>query len=98
MSRPDRRTVLGVDALLQNPATIAGQRIALLTNHAGVTGEGVPSWKALFNLPETRLVRLFGPEHGVDGGAEYMEGVSASVHRETGLPVASLYGTPAESV
>lgn len=98
MSRPDRRTVLGVDALLQDPAAIAGQRIALLTNHAGVTGEGVPSWKALFDLPDTRLVRLFGPEHGVDGGAEYMEGVSASVHRETGLPVASLYGTTAESL
>ncbi len=98
MSRPDRRTVLGVDALLQDPGAIAGQRIALLTNHAGVTRDGVPSWKALFDLPDTRLVRLFGPEHGVDGGAEYMEGVSASVHRETGLPVASLYGTTAESL
>ena len=98
MSRPDRRTVLGVDALLRDPAAIAGRRIALLTNHAGLTAAGVPSWKALFELPDVRLVRLFGPEHGVDGGAEYMEGVSASVHRETGLPVASLYGTTAESL
>jgi molybdopterin-guanine dinucleotide biosynthesis protein MobB len=94
----DRRTVLGVDALLQDPAPIAGKRVGLLTNHAGLTASGVPSWKALFDLPDTRLVRLFGPEHGVDGGAEYMEGVSASVHRETGLPVASLYGTTAESL
>jgi molybdopterin-guanine dinucleotide biosynthesis protein MobB len=98
LSRPDRRTVLGIDALVQDPAAIAGQRVALLTNHAGLTGDGVPTWKALFDLPQTRLVRLFGPEHGVDGGAEYMEGVSASIHRETGLPVASLYGTTAESL
>lgn len=98
MSGSNRRTVLGVDALVQDPSAIAGQRVALLTNHAGVTGDGVPTWKALFDLPQTRLVRLFGPEHGVDGGAEYMEGVSASIHRETGLPVASLYGTTAESL
>jgi molybdopterin-guanine dinucleotide biosynthesis protein MobB len=98
LSGPDRRTVLGIDAVLQDPAPIAGKRVGLLTNHAGVTAGGVPSWKALFDLPDTRLVRLFGPEHGVDGGAEYMEGVSASVHRETGLPVASLYGTTPESL
>jgi molybdopterin-guanine dinucleotide biosynthesis protein MobB len=94
----DRRTVLGVDSLLQDPSPIAGKRVGLVTNHAGQTGAGVPSWKALLDLPDTRLVRLFGPEHGVDGGAEYMEGVSASIHRETGLPVASLYGTTAESL
>ena len=98
MNGSDRRTVLGVDALLQDPAAIAGKRVGLLTNHAGVTGGGMPTWKALFDAPDIRLVRLFGPEHGVDGGAEYMEGVSASVHRETGLPVASLYGTTAESL
>jgi molybdopterin-guanine dinucleotide biosynthesis protein MobB len=92
------RTVLGVDALLEDPAPISGKRVGLITNHAGLTAGGVPTWKALFELPGVRLVRLFGPEHGVDGGAEYMEGVSASVHGETGLPVASLYGTTAESL
>ena len=86
MNGPARRTVLGIDALVQDPAAIAGQRVALLTNHAGVTGDGVPTWKAVFDLPQIRLVRLFGPEHGVDGGAEYMEGVSASTHRETAFP------------
>jgi len=94
----DRRTVLGIDALLQDPSPIAGKRVGLITNHAGLTAAGVPTWKALFDLPDVRLVRLFGPEHGVDGGAEYMEGVSGSIHRETGLPVASLYGTTANSL
>jgi molybdopterin-guanine dinucleotide biosynthesis protein MobB len=93
-----RGTVPGIDALLADPSLIAGKRIGLITNHAAVTADGVPSWKALAGLRETRLTRLFGPEHGIDGGAVYMEGVSSSVHRESGLPVVSLYGTTRESL
>jgi len=94
----DRGTELGVDALLADPSLIAGKRVGLITNHAAVSADGVPSWKALAGLRETRLSRLFGPEHGIDGGAVYMEGVSSSTHRETGLPVVSLYGTTLESL
>jgi molybdopterin-guanine dinucleotide biosynthesis protein MobB len=93
-----RRTVPGIDALLADPSPIAGKRIGLITNHAGVTAAGVPSWRALLRLRDTRLTRLFGPEHGIDGGAVYMEGVSSSVHGESGLPVVSLYGTTRESL
>ena len=45
-----------------------------------------------------RLERLFGPEHGVDGGAIYMEAVGDAVHPPTGLPVVSLYGRTVESL
>jgi molybdopterin-guanine dinucleotide biosynthesis protein MobB len=93
-----RRTVPGIDALTADPSPIAGRRIALITNHAAVTADGVPSWRALLGLRDARLVRLFGPEHGIDGGAVYMEGVSSSIHRESGLPVVSLYGTTRESL
>jgi molybdopterin-guanine dinucleotide biosynthesis protein MobB len=93
-----RATVPGIDALLADPTPIAGKRIGLITNHAAVTAAGVPSWKALSGLRETRLARLFGPEHGIDGGAVYMEGVSSSIHPESGLPVVSLYGTTRESL
>jgi len=93
-----RRTVPGIDALTADPSPIAGKRIALITNHAAVTADGVPSWRALLGLRDARLVRLFGPEHGIDGGAVYMEGVSSSIHRESGLPVVSLYGTTRESL
>jgi len=44
------------------------------------------------------LVKLFGPEHGVDGGAIYMEAVGDAVHPPTGLPVVSLYGDRIESL
>ncbi len=98
MSVPQPRTVLGIEALLADPSALDGRRIALVTNPSGQTSDGTPSWKALFGLPGVRLTRLFGPEHGVDGGAVYMEDVSSSIHRETGLPVVSLYGATRESL
>ncbi|HEX9304439.1 MAG TPA: molybdopterin-guanine dinucleotide biosynthesis protein B [Thermoanaerobaculia bacterium] len=98
MTDRDPGTVLGIDALLSDPEAIAGKRLGLVTNPSGLTSDGTPSWKALSDLPEARLARLFGPEHGVDGGAVYMEGVSSSTHRETGLPVVSLYGSTLASL
>lgn len=92
------RTVLGIEALLADPSPLEGRRVGLVTNPAGLTPDGTPSWKALFALAGARLTRLFGPEHGVDGGAVYMEGVASSTHRETGLPVVSLYGSDRESL
>jgi molybdopterin-guanine dinucleotide biosynthesis protein MobB len=92
------RTVLGIEALLADPSPVAGLRIGLVTNSSSLTFDGTPSWKALFGLAGIRLTRLFGPEHGVDGGAVYMEDVSSSIHRETGLPVVSLYGSTRESL
>ncbi|MEO8190314.1 MAG: molybdopterin-guanine dinucleotide biosynthesis protein B [Acidobacteriota bacterium] len=92
------KTAPGIDGLLADPAPIAGRRIGLITNPSGVTAAGLPSWKALFDLRETRLTKLFGPEHGVDGGAIYMEAVTGGVHRPTGLPAVSLYGSTRESL
>lgn len=63
-----------------------------------MTSAGVPSWKALGQLRAGRLARLFGPEHGVDGGAIYMESVGNAVHPPTGLPAVSLYGDSIESL
>ncbi len=93
-----KKTAPGIDGLLANPTPVAGRRIGLITNPSGVTSAGVPSWKALHDLRETRLTRLFGPEHGVDGGAIYMEAVSGGVHGPTGLPAVSLYGASLESL
>jgi len=95
--RPSR-TVLGIETLLADPTPLEGRRVGLITNPSGLTSDGTPSWKALFALPGVQLTRLFGPEHGVDGGAVYMEDVSSSIHRETGLPVVSLYGSTRESL
>ena len=92
------RVRVGIDALLADPTPIAGKRFGLITNPSGVTSEGVPTWKALFETADAKLVRLFGPEHGVDGGAIYMESVGNAVHPPTHLPAVSLYGATRESL
>jgi len=88
----------GIDVLLEKPWPVAGKRVGLITNPSGVTSRGVPTWKALRASPNVRLVRLFGPEHGLAGGAVYMEAVQGSIHAPSGLPVVSLYGATAESL
>jgi molybdopterin-guanine dinucleotide biosynthesis protein MobB len=88
----------GIDVLLEKPWPVAGKRVGLITNASGVTSRGVPTWKALRAAPNVRLVRLFGPEHGLEGGAVYMESVQGSIHGPSGLPVVSLYGDTAESL
>jgi molybdopterin-guanine dinucleotide biosynthesis protein MobB len=88
----------GIDVLVESPWPAAGKRIGLITNPSGVTSAGVPTWKALRAASNVRLVRLFGPEHGMQGGAVYMEAVGASIHPPSGLPVVSLYSGGAESL
>jgi molybdopterin-guanine dinucleotide biosynthesis protein MobB len=92
------RVRFGIDALLESLWPVAGRRIGLITNQSGVTSSGEPTWKALRAAQNVRLVRLFGPEHGLDGGAVYMEAVGPSIHAASGLPVVSLYGDSAESL
>jgi molybdopterin-guanine dinucleotide biosynthesis protein MobB len=88
----------GIDVLLDDPSPIAGRRIGLITNPSGVTSGGVPTWKALFDSGAANLLRLFGPEHGVDGGAIYMEAVGNAIHPPTGLHAVSLYGATWDSL
>src|SRR5207245_7710173 len=94
----NRNVASGIDALLADPGPIAGKRFGLITNPSGVTSKGVPTWKALFGMADAKLARLFGPEHGVDGGAIYMEAVGNAVHPPTNLPAVSLYGATRESL
>jgi len=96
---PPKTTVRsGVDGLLESPWPLAGKRVGLITNASGVTASGVPTWRALRGAANVRLVRLFGPEHGLLGGAVYMEAVGASIHAPSGLPIVSLYGSAPESL
>jgi molybdopterin-guanine dinucleotide biosynthesis protein MobB len=82
----------GIDALETDPAAVEGARVALLSHPAGVNLAGEPSWEVMRRIPGCRLVRLFGPEHGIDGSAQDMTSVGDDIHPPTALPVRSLYG------
>ncbi len=71
---------------------LEGRRIGLIVNPTSVNARlefTVDLWAA---DPALRLVRLFGPEHGVRGDLQDMVAVEDQVDARTGLPVVSLYG------
>ncbi len=90
----------GIDMLEEKSfEAIKGLKVALLTNHTGLTRDGRSTIDVL-NSEKARaagvvLSKLFSPEHGVRGALD--EKVSDSVDEKTGLPVRSLYGDTPES-
>lgn len=92
------RVQCGIDRLLGDPRPILGKRIGLLAHPASITSDFQRSWQVLAKDARWSLVRLFGPEHGLDGAAQDMEGVDETHDASTGLPVTSLYGATEASL
>jgi molybdopterin-guanine dinucleotide biosynthesis protein MobB len=68
---------------------LSGRRLGVLCNPASVTLEFIPAPQALLAAGLDVRV-LFGPEHGLTGAAQDMEGVAGG--EPSRLPVISLYG------
>lgn len=84
-------TIPGIDVLIRSGfKALQGHRVGLITNHTGLTAEGMPTVDVLHQAPGVELAALFSPEHGIRG--ELDEKVKDSVDRRTGLTVYSLYG------
>ncbi len=94
--------MLGIDVLEADGfKAIAGKKIGLLTHPAGVNRRGESTVDVLRRAPQSKLVALFGPEHGFDGTVKAGDQVADAIDRRTGLPAYSLYGktnrpTPAQ--
>lgn len=87
------RVMPGIDVLASEGfAKIRNLRIGLVTHPAGVNMRGEKTIDVLHNAPGVRLVKLFGPEHGIYGDAAADVAVQNNTDRRTGLPVFSLYG------
>ncbi len=87
------RVMLGVDVLAaEGFARLQGLRVGLVTHRAGVNGAGQRTADVLARAPGVKLVKLFGPEHGIDGVAKADAAVGHAKDARTGLPVYSLYG------
>ena len=73
-------------------AALAGKRLGLLSHAASVTIDG----RQAIEILQTRglnLVRLFSPEHGLEGRAAAGERVTSGVDPDSGLPLVSLFGS-----
>lgn len=85
--------LLGVDVLeALGFSAVKGKRIGLLTHPAGVNRNGVSTVDVLRRAPGTKLVALFGPEHGIYGNEKAEVRIDDRRDERTGLPVYSLYG------
>ena len=83
----------GADLLFEKYfALVEGKRVGLVTNHSAVLSNGKHLADALFENPRTKLVALFGPEHGIRGDAPAGQSVQHGIDTKTGLPAYSLYG------
>lgn len=88
-----RSVMLGIDVLeAEGFKAIAGKRIGLLTHRAGVNRRGESTIDVLRRAPQSKLVVLFAPEHGLDGEIKASTNYDDSRHLPTGLPIHSLYG------
>ena len=82
---------LGIDELEKsNFSVLQGKRVGLVTNPSGVDSKGRSAIDVLFHGSGFHLVKLFGPEHGIDGQTKAGDPVSNSRDRRTGLPVYAL--------
>ena len=81
------RQMIGFDRLLE---AVKGLRIGAILNPTSVD----PDLHHLADIlhAKTKLVALFGPEHGVRGDIQYLEEVGDARDARTGLPAYSLYG------
>ncbi len=94
------RVLTGLDRLLADPALLKeleGKSLGLLVNPTSVTADLTHAIDALL-AKNVRIVRLFGPEHGVRGEAQDMESVVEDRDPITGIPTVSLYGHTLESL
>jgi len=90
---------LGIDELEKsNFAALQGKRVGLVTNPSGADSKGRSAIDVLFQGQSVgagfKLLKLFGPEHGIDGTVKAGHEFSNTRDPHTRLPVYALYNTP----
>jgi uncharacterized protein YbbC (DUF1343 family) len=96
---PARAAVsLGIDELEKsNFAALQGKRVGLVTNPSGADSRGRSAIEVLYDGQHRggyKLVKLFGPEHGIYGSVKAGEQFGDMRDRHTGLHVYALYNSP----
>jgi uncharacterized protein YbbC (DUF1343 family) len=88
---------LGIDELEKsNFAALRGLHVGLVTNPSGADSRGRSAIDVLYHAGPThgfRLVKLFGPEHGIDGLTPAGKPFNATRDPHTRLPVYPLFQT-----
>jgi uncharacterized protein YbbC (DUF1343 family) len=88
---------LGIDELEKsNFLALRGKTVGLVTNPSGADSRGRSAIDVLYHAGPShgfRLLKLFGPEHGIDGLTPAGKNIRMTRDRHTGLPVYPLFMT-----
>ena len=83
----------GIDVLQRDDfRPLADSRVGLITNHTGISADGQSTIRLLHDASNVSLVRIFSPEHGLEGKLDIPK-IDDGSDTGTGIPVASLYGS-----
>ena len=81
----------GIDVLKSGSyASLQGKRVGLLTNQTGRSLDGTTTVALIQKAENVELVKLFSPEHGIEGILE--EEVPSTKDWKSGVEIQSLYG------
>ncbi|WP_169976653.1 exo-beta-N-acetylmuramidase NamZ family protein [Tautonia rosea] len=93
------RVATGLDRLVSEGfARLKGRKVGLIANQSTVDRRLRHGIDLLHGASGLELVRLFGPEHGLRGEVQDMEGVGSGTDSRTGLPIVSLYGATPDTL
>ena len=82
----------GLDRINEYPHIFANKRIGIITNHTGYDSQNRFILDRISSLPNTKVVALFGPEHGIRGKEAAGHGIKDTIDNKTNIPIFSLYG------
>jgi uncharacterized protein YbbC (DUF1343 family) len=82
----------GLDNIASAQDLFRGRRVGVIANATSCDSRGRSIVAVFRGLPETRVVALFSPEHGLEGTEEAGVKVEGRTDLASGLPVYSLYG------
>ena len=80
----------GIDCIEKADDLLKGKKLGLITNHTGLTIHLERTVDVLYK--RYNLVKLYAPEHGLDGVVQNGKAVEEMIDQATGLPVYSMYG------
>ncbi len=93
---PRQPVTTGLEALAADGwAALAGQKVGVISNPTGVTGDYVHGVDLMHADDRVDIVAVFGPEHGFRGSAQAGGSEGTGIDERTGLTVYDAYGANA---
>ena len=91
--KKDKTVRTGLDVLIEDHLNyLDGKKIGLVTNHSGITRNGVKNYTIFQKSTQIELSVIFAPEHGFYGEASAGAKIEYQNQNKTGPNIISLYG------